>query len=52
VLSVPRLELRLAADVDEVEVESELGLNPAHDLERPLAQLAVGSVIERDLSYG
>ena len=52
VLSVPRLESRLAADVDEIEVESELVVGTAHDFKRPLAQLAVRSVIERDVAYG
>ena len=36
-LSIPRLEVRLSADVDEVEVELELVLYGADDLERTRA---------------
>lgn len=52
VLSVPRLELWLATDVDELELEPELVLDAAHDLERTHAEVTVGSVKERDSSYG
>jgi hypothetical protein len=51
-LSIPGLELRLSPDVDELEVELELVLDLADNLERTLAQVAIRSVIERDLSYG
>jgi len=52
VLSIPGLERWVAADVDELEVESELVLHSANDLERARAKTAVGGVIKRDLSYG
>lgn len=52
VLSVPAFELRLAPDVDELEVELELVLDLADDLERTHAQVAVSSVIQRDERYG
>ncbi len=52
VLSVQRLELWLATDVDELELEPELVLDGAHDLERPHAEVTVGGVIEADARYG
>ena len=51
-LSILGLERWVAADVDELEVESELVLDSANDLERARAKTAVGGVIQRDLSYG
>ena len=51
-LSIPRLEVRISADVDELEVEPELVLYGADDLERTRAEGAVDSVIERDARYG
>ena len=51
-LSIPRLEVRLAADVDELEVELELVLYGADDLERTRAEGAVDGVVERDAGYG
>jgi hypothetical protein len=50
VLSILRLELRVAAYIDELELERELDLDLADDLERTLAQVAIRGVIERDLS--
>ena len=52
VLSVARLELWLATDVDEFELEPELVLGAAHDLERTHAEVTVGRVIEADARYG
>ena len=52
VLSIARLELWLATDVDELELEHELILDGAHDLERPHAEVTVGCVIEADARYG
>lgn len=51
-LPVARLELGVASDVDELELEAELGLCVAHDLERALAEPAVGRVVEDDVRYG
>ena len=51
-LPVARLELRVAADVDELELEPELGLRLAHDLERALAEVALRRAVERDARYG
>jgi len=52
VLSIARLQRGVAADVDELELEAELGLGVPDDLERPLAKPAVGRVIHDDPSYG
>jgi hypothetical protein len=53
VLAVAALQFRVAADVDELELEIHVLTHIAHDLERPLAEPAVGRVIERDLlRYG
>ena len=51
-LSIPGLELRRTADVDELEVELELVLCGADDFERTRAEAAVGGVVERDARYG
>jgi hypothetical protein len=51
-LPVPQLELAVATDVDDLEIEVELGLDAAHDLEGALAQLAVGGAVELDGLYG
>jgi len=45
--SIARLELPVSADVHEREVEREFLLNRAHDLERPLAEVAVLGVVQR-----
>ena len=47
-----RLERWVAPDVDELELELELGPRILHDLERALAKLAVGRVVDADSSYG
>jgi hypothetical protein len=52
VLAVPRFELRIAADVDEVDLDPELVLHAAHYLERPCAQMAVRGVEKGDAGYG
>ena len=51
-LAVPRLELRPAADVDELELEAELVAKLVHDLERPRTEAAVGRVVDGDSRYG
>jgi hypothetical protein len=48
-LPVPRLEIGVAGDVDELELETELVAGQAYDLERALAEVAVRRVVERDL---
>jgi hypothetical protein len=48
VLAVPRLELRIAADVDELELEFDLRPRVTDDLERARAEIAVGGVVESD----
>jgi hypothetical protein len=51
--AVPRLELGVARDVDELEIEAELVARLRHDLERAGAEAAVGSVVDPDaLRYG
>ncbi len=45
-LPVARLQLRIASDVDLVELEPELALEPEHGLARPLAQVAVDRVVQ------
>jgi hypothetical protein len=42
----------VAADIHEREVEPELLLHLAHDLERPLAEVAALGVVERDPRAG
>src|SRR6187397_3623468 len=46
--AVPRLELGVARDVDELEVEAELVACLRHDLERAGAEAAVGGVVDGD----
>ena len=48
VLAVARLELGVAGDVDELQLEAELGPRVVDDLERALAEPAVRRVVERD----
>jgi hypothetical protein len=45
-LPVRRLELGIAADVDLLEGEGELLAEPANLLERPLAEVAAGRVVD------
>jgi len=52
VLSIQQFELRVAADVDELEVELELVLDSADDLERAPAEAAVDGVVDGDPGYG
>jgi len=52
VLPKARLQRGVAADVDELELETELGVCVPDDLERALAEPAVGRVIDDDPSYG
>jgi len=49
--AIAALELVVAGDVHELELEPELGLQVADDLERALAEPAVGRVVERDYGY-
>jgi hypothetical protein len=51
-LPVARLELGPPADVDQLEVEAELGMQFRDDLERPRAEAAVSGVIGADARYG
>ena len=51
-LSIQSLEVRLAADVDELEVELELVLYHADDLECTRAESAVDGVVKRHARYG
>ncbi len=51
-LAVARLELRLAGDVDLVELEGLLGAQLDQLRSRALAEMAVGSVVEGDPDYG
>jgi hypothetical protein len=52
VRAVAGLEVRVAADVDELEFEPELHLRVADDLERTLAEATVCRVEDRYLRYG
>jgi hypothetical protein len=51
-LTVARLELRIAADVDLLQLEVELGLRPRDDLAGALAEVAACGVKEADVRYG
>jgi hypothetical protein len=51
-LPVPGLELGIVADVDDIELEAELGTDRRDDLERTLAQRAVRGGVEPDDPYG
>jgi hypothetical protein len=46
--AVPALELPVPCDVHERELEAELGLGLTHDVERALAERAVGRVVDDD----
>jgi hypothetical protein len=46
--AVPALELPISGDVYERELEAELGLGLTYDLERALAERAVGRVVDDD----
>jgi hypothetical protein len=46
-LPIARLELRPAADVDDLELERELSVDLLDDLQRPRAEAAVSRVIDR-----
>ena len=50
---VPRLELGVSGDVDDVGLEAELGARRSHDLESARTEAAVRSVVDGDAScYG
>jgi hypothetical protein len=52
-LAVPRLEIAVASDVDQLEVELGVPSNRLDDLERPHAEAAIGRVVKDDApSYG
>ena len=51
-LSIPRLERGIPADVDDLELEAELGLDAEQDLPGPLAETTVRRAEEPDDSYG
>jgi hypothetical protein len=51
-LAVARLELRLAGDVDLLELEGLLAAELGQLRSRALAEMAVGSVVEGDPDYG
>jgi hypothetical protein len=51
-LAVAGLELRVAGDVDELQLEPELSLDVPYDVERALAEVAVGGAVERDPGQG
>jgi hypothetical protein len=51
-LAVARLELRLAGDVDLLELERLLAAQLGQLRSRTLTQMAVGSVVEGDPDYG
>jgi hypothetical protein len=52
-LAVARLEVRRPADVYQLELELDRRPRLAHDLQRPLAEGAVGRVVNRDsVRYG
>ena len=53
VLAVTALELRISADVDELELEGDRCVELVHHLERALAEPAVDGVVDGDLRrYG
>ena len=51
-LPVARLELRHAGDLDLLQLEPELRLEPGERLPRPLAEVAAGGGVEDDFRYG
>ena len=51
-LAVTGLELRVGADIHELELETELGLERTHELERAPAEVAVRGVEDPDRGYG
>ena len=51
-LAVARLELRIAGDVDFLELEGLLPAQLGELRSRALAEMAVGSVVEGDPDYG
>jgi hypothetical protein len=51
-LAVAHLEPSVVGDVDELELEPELGAGFLHDLDRALAQAAVARVEDGDDGYG
>jgi hypothetical protein len=51
-LAVPRLERGVAGDVDLGELEAELVAERPDGRARPLAEVAVASVVQRNARYG
>jgi len=51
-LSVARLEVGIAVDGDDLEVELRVGPSLAHDLERPRAEAAPRGRVHHDTRYG
>jgi hypothetical protein len=51
-LAIARLERRLAADIDLLELEVVLGAQLRQRRPRPLAEVALRRVVERDADYG
>ena len=50
--AIVRLEIRVALDVDHLELEPEVSTDFVDDLERPRAEAAVSSAIDGDSTYG
>jgi hypothetical protein len=51
-LAIRGLECLVAVDVHDSELEAQLQLRFAHDLERALAQTAAGCAVDSDYCYG
>jgi hypothetical protein len=50
-LPVPRLQSRIAVDLDLLELERDLEPDPCHDLSRTIAKMATLRVVENDLQF-
>ena len=51
-LAIPRLEVRVAVDRDDLELELRARLSVPHDLESADAETAARGGVENDVSYG
>ena len=51
-LAIAGLELGIATDVDDLQLEAVLGLDAEHDVERALAELTLRGAVEPDDPYG